>query len=110
MFEVPLYCIARGGQPAACGCASQVGLGHLRLYRGTSLVRKRSPLGPYCRPMPRDLWWSCGGVLFLMREVPLYSRWRERTVHFATRPYTIITRHYTRNPWTLQPKYIPPTL
>ena len=27
-------------------------------YRGTSLIRKRLPLGPYSRPMPRALWWS----------------------------------------------------
>ena len=27
-------------------------------YRGTSLIRKRLPLGPYCSPMPRDLWLS----------------------------------------------------
>ena len=27
-------------------------------YRGTSLIRKRTPLGPYSRPMPRVLgWW-----------------------------------------------------
>ena len=25
----------------------------MRVYRGTSLIRKRSPLGPYRRPMPR---------------------------------------------------------
>jgi len=25
------------------------------LYRGTSLIRKRLPLGPYCRPIPRAL-------------------------------------------------------
>ena len=25
-------------------------------YRGTSLIRNRIPLGPYFRPMPRDLW------------------------------------------------------
>jgi len=34
-------------------------------YRGTSLTRKRTPLGPYRRPMPRALWWSCGGGGFL---------------------------------------------
>ena len=28
------------------------------LYRGTSRIRKRNPLGPYSRPMPRALWWS----------------------------------------------------
>ena len=27
-------------------------------YRGTSLMRKRTPLGPYSRTMPRGLWWS----------------------------------------------------
>jgi len=27
-------------------------------YRGTSLIRKRPSLGPYCSPMPRALWWS----------------------------------------------------
>jgi len=25
-------------------------------YMGTSLIRKRTSLGPYRRPMPRDLW------------------------------------------------------
>jgi hypothetical protein len=34
-------------------------------YRGTSLIRKRTPLGTYSRAMPRALWW------FLMSEVPL---------------------------------------
>jgi len=27
-------------------------------YRGTSLIRKRIPLGPYSRTMPRALWGS----------------------------------------------------
>ena len=27
-------------------------------YRGTSLMRKHLPLGPYSRTMPRALWWS----------------------------------------------------
>jgi len=27
-------------------------------YRGTLLIRKRTPLGPYRRPMPRVLAWS----------------------------------------------------
>jgi len=42
-------------------------------YRGTSLIRKRTPLGPYRRPMPRVLGGSWGGGRFLMGEVPLYS-------------------------------------
>jgi hypothetical protein len=39
--------------------------------RGTSLIRKRTPLGPYRRPMSRDLGGSWGGERFLMSEVPL---------------------------------------
>ena len=27
-------------------------------YRGTSLIRKRNPLGPYSTPVPGDLLWS----------------------------------------------------
>ena len=41
-------------------------------YRDTSLIRKRTPLGPYRRPMPRVLGGSQGGGCFLMGEVPLY--------------------------------------
>ena len=26
-------------------------------YRGTLLIRKRHPPGPYTRTMPRDIWW-----------------------------------------------------
>jgi len=43
-------------------------------YRGTSLVRNNPTLGPYRKPMSRALWWSYGGGLFLMSEVPLYPR------------------------------------
>jgi len=32
--------------------------GTIGVYRSTSLIRKRRPLGPYSRPMPRALWWS----------------------------------------------------
>ena len=41
-------------------------------YRGTSLRRKRLPLGPHSTPMPRVLVRSQGGERFLMGEVPLY--------------------------------------
>ena len=27
-------------------------------YRGTALIRKSAPLGPYSRNMHRALWWS----------------------------------------------------
>ena len=43
------------------------------LYRGTSLTRKRTPLGPYRRSMPSALGGSQRGGRFLMGEVPLYS-------------------------------------
>ena len=42
-------------------------------YRGTSLMRKRIPLGPFRRPVPRVLCGSQGGGRFLMGEVPLYT-------------------------------------
>ena len=29
--------------------------GAFRVYRGTSLIRKRTPIGPYCRIMPKVL-------------------------------------------------------
>ena len=46
-------------------------------YRRTSLTRKRTPLGPYRRPMTRVLGGSQGVGRFLMGEVPLYRRkWR----------------------------------
>ena len=41
-------------------------------YRGTSLIRKRTPLGPYRRPMLRVLGGSYRHGRFLMDEVPLY--------------------------------------
>ena len=41
------------------------------VYRGTSLIRNGAPLGPYSRNVPRALWWSQGGALFLMCEVPM---------------------------------------
>jgi hypothetical protein len=41
--------------------------------RGTSLMTKRPPLGPYSRPMTEALWWSLGGGQVLMSEVFQYS-------------------------------------
>jgi len=40
-------------------------------YRGTSLIRNTPLLEPYSRTIPRVIWWSWGGGLFLMSEVPL---------------------------------------
>jgi hypothetical protein len=44
------------------------------LYRGTSLIRNNTSLGPYMcsRLTPRALWWSLGEALFLISEVPMY--------------------------------------
>ena len=42
-------------------------------YRGASLIRNSAPPGPYSKTMPRALWWSYGGLLFLMSEVPLFG-------------------------------------
>ena len=39
------------------------------LYRGTSLIRKYLPLGPYSSSMPRALWWwvfSCERFLMVV--------------------------------------------
>ena len=41
-------------------------------YRGTSLTRNSTLVGPYSRPMPRALWWSKGGgVVFYERGTPV---------------------------------------
>jgi len=40
--------------------------------RGTSPIRKRAPLGPYRRPMPRVAGGSKGSRRFIVGEVPLY--------------------------------------
>jgi len=55
------------------------------IYRGASVIRKRPPLGPYSRPMPRALWWSLGVWRFLMSEVPLYSS-TQRNAGFSLIP------------------------
>ena len=44
------------------------------LYRGTSPTRKRTPLGPYRRPLPRVLGGSWWGARFLMSELPLWQK------------------------------------
>ena len=48
-------------------------------YRGTSLTRKRSPLGPYRRPMPRVLGGSKWGGRFIVGEVPVCRTGRAPT-------------------------------
>ena len=46
--------------------------------RGTSLARKRTPLGPYRGLMPRVLRGSFEGGRFLTGEVTLYTQWPAR--------------------------------
>ena len=41
-------------------------------YRGTSLMRNSADLGLCIRAMPSALWWSWGGRLFFMSEVPMF--------------------------------------
>ena len=68
------------------------------LYRGTSLIRNTPLLGPYSRTKPRVLWWSWGGGLFIMSEVPLCTpnlkafdrrgrvRWAQRLRYASSHP------------------------
>jgi len=45
-------------------------------YRGTSLIRKRHPVGPYSRTMPRLLWRSWGGgAVSYQRGTPVPLKW-----------------------------------
>ena len=65
-------------------------------YGGTSLKRRRTPLGPYRRPMTRVLGGSSGGGRFLMGEVPLFfsclqSRFAVRIRQLSSRNETGLT-------------------
>ena len=65
MSEVPL-------QRAEAAIAWHANDAFSKPYRGTSLTRKRTPLGPYRRPMPRVLGGSYEGGRFFRGVVPLY--------------------------------------
>ena len=41
------------------------------VYRGTSLIRNSTPLGPYSRPISRALWWSERGELIFISKLLL---------------------------------------
>ena len=56
MSEVPLYCVFLRDRRR---------LSEDPLYRGTSLIRNRGPLGPYSRTIPRALWGSSAVGVFL---------------------------------------------
>jgi hypothetical protein len=53
------------------------------LFMGTSLVRKRTPLVPYRRPLPKVLRGSEGGGCFLLGVAPLewHNPWSPRRVN-----------------------------
>ena len=58
MSEVPLQgCRSRGVVPTASGDDFRHFLFHWG-YRGISLIRNSTPLGPYSRTKPRALWCS----------------------------------------------------
>ena len=61
---------------AGVSCAGvRVWEGGLRVYRGTSLIRKRAPLGPYSGTMQRALRWSQrGGAVSFERGTPVGCR------------------------------------
>ena len=63
MSEVLLY--SKSTSKVVYSCRSR--------YRGTSLTRKRTPLGPYSRITPRALLQSWGVGHSLVSEVPLYT-------------------------------------
>ena len=59
MSEVPLYgkC-GKDHAPGAHAWVVSVSIHGGGDNRGTSLIRNRLPVGPYCKAMPRALWWS----------------------------------------------------
>ena len=77
MFVLQACLGAKGGGPLEGGGGLEGSEGalspftHKPNYKGTSLIRKRTPLGPYSRTLPRFLWGSLRGGRFLMSEVPL---------------------------------------
>jgi len=74
-------------------------------YRGTSLIRKSAPLGPYSRSIPRALWWSWGGGGGLLSEVPLHGacmRVKARFWPWLSRksPYKCSSRSLVARKWS----------
>ena len=58
----------------------------LVVHRGSSLIINSAPLVLYSRTMPRALWWSYRGGLFLVSEVPLCSTWASWVSSWMTEP------------------------
>ena len=55
--EGPATCLSTSSSGPATSRTERVMSPSRRRYRGTSLIRKRPPPGPYSRAMPRALWW-----------------------------------------------------
>jgi len=74
MSEVPLY---TGFRPHASPCPPPpppgAAAGH---YRGTSLIRKRPPVGPCSRTMPRAVWWPQGAPVSHELGTPVHQNKR----------------------------------
>ena len=87
------------GQDAAAGLGRGT-RANSTLCMGTSHARQRTALGPYRKTMPRALWGSSGGGLFLMSEVPLYllqcASWCDEAL--IRRPQTRANRGSRRPP------------
>jgi hypothetical protein len=76
---------------------------HPEPYRGTSLIRKRTPLGPYRRPMPRVLGAQGGWAFFygsghtlpstLNRDPPLTVGLTHSLTHSHSLSFTLTHSH-----------------
>ena len=79
------------------------------MYRGTSLNRNRTSLGPYCRPMPWVLGGSQGGGGLLMSEVPLYVYAPRNRPTGGTCPYSAVQAACVAQRQTCVQGYLPHT-
>ena len=83
------HCTARVVNLSRC-CQLQLSS---RVQGFLSLIRKRHPVGPYSRPMPRALWQSYGGGQFHMSEVHICA-----SSHSAPLPMTSKVSPQTPSP------------
>jgi len=93
MSEVPLYpTLVRACQPGRRTSITQRLVGkECSTYRGTSLIRKRTPVGPCRRPMPGRPWFR-GGLVFKAHRRAYHSTlgWRVIKTKDGTRPVHLI--------------------
>ena len=69
------------------GC--RIGATTTPVYRRTSRIRNRAPLGPYSRTLHRALWWPKGGAVSFDRGTSVVGRgergWGETVARFRTK-------------------------